>query len=137
MSVSAGRLILLGTAMVYAAVSVACGSVPTSEAQTVAPAHVQGGAWFVQTGCTSCHSISVYGIWNPAATAPDLSIAVDDVPKRFGRSLEDFLREPTGTMALVLSSRIPLTARERTVAIEKLKEANRLHHASGTPMPSH
>ena len=40
-------------------------------------------------------------------------------------------------MALVLSSRIPLTAQERAVAIEKLKEANRLYHASGAPMPSH
>jgi hypothetical protein len=137
MSVSAGRLILLGTATVFAAVSVACDLVPTSEAQTIAPAHVQGGAWFVQSGCTSCHSISVYGVWNPSAMAPDLSIAVDDVPKRFGRSLEEFLREPTGTMAMVLSSRIPLTDRDRTVAIDKLKEANRLHHTAGAPMPSH
>ena len=137
MSVATGRLMVLCTAMAYAALAVACASVPASEAHTVAPAHVQGGAWFVQTGCTACHSMSVYGIWNLAATAPDLSIAVDDVPKRFGRSLEDFLREPTGTMAMVLSSRIPLTDEERAVAIEKLKEANRLHHAAGAPMPSH
>jgi hypothetical protein len=38
------------------------------------------------------------------AIAVSLSLAVEDVPKRFGRSLEDFLHAPTGTMAMVLSS---------------------------------
>ena len=137
MSGAAGRLTVVGPALACAILAVACGSAPASEAWTVAPADVQGGAWFVQTGCTTCHSISVYGIWNPAATAPDLAIAVDDVPKRFGRSLEDFLREPTGTMAMVLSSRLPLTDDERAVAIGKLEEANRLYHGSGAPVPSH
>ena len=40
-------------------------------------------------------------------------------------------------VAAVMSSRIPLTAQELTVAIDKLKEANRLHHAPGAPVPSH
>ena len=63
----------------------------------------------MNTGCTACHSVSVYDIRSVPATGPDLSVAVEDVPKRFGRSLEDFLRAPTGTMAMVLSGRIPLT----------------------------
>ena len=137
MSVSVGRQMLLGTAMACAAISAARDAVPASEAHTVAPAHVQGGAL---VRADRVHELPLDlrdGICNPAPTVPDLSIAVDDVPKRFGHSLDNFLREPTGTMALVLSSRIPLTARERTVAIEKLKEANRLHHASATPLPSH
>lgn len=81
----------------------------------------------MQTGCTACHSVTVYGLWNPAVSAPDLSLAVVDVPKRFGRSLEDFLHAPTGTMAMVLSTRIQLDAGQRDLAIAKLKEAFALH----------
>jgi hypothetical protein len=104
-------------------------------------AHARGGDWFVQKGCTACHSISVYGVWNLAAQAPDLSLAVEDVPRRFGRPLEDFLREPTGTMAMVLSSRIRLSEADTRVAIEKLEEAYALHQRqramTGRPVSSH
>lgn len=111
-----------------------CAPVRTPEAQTIAAAHVQGGEWFKQTGCTACHSISAYGIWNMAAMGPDLSVAVEDVPKRFGRSLEDFLHAPTGTMAMVLSSRIPLTDADRDVAIARLHEAYRRHQGLSEPI---
>ena len=37
--------------------------------------------------------------------------------------LDDFLRKPTGTMAMVLSSRIVLSESDRQVAIERLQEA--------------
>ena len=117
-----------------------CASVSPSEARTAAGRHVGGGEWFVQTGCTACHSVTVYGLWNPAVSAPDLSIAVEDVPKRFGRSLEDFLRAPTGTMAMVLSSRIILTDSGRLLAIERLEEAYALHqhrNAVTRPVASH
>lgn len=80
------------------------------------------GAFFVRKGCIHCHSISSMGI-KAAKLAPDLSDAVDDVPRRFGRPLEDFLERPTGTMAMVLSSRIILTEQEKREAIEKLKLA--------------
>lgn len=119
----------------------ACGTVPASEARpVVAAAHVEGGDWFVQTGCTRCHSLSVYGIQNPGATAPDLSVAVEDVPRRFGRSLDDFFMSPTGTMAMVLDTAIPMTGEERRVAIEKLKEAYRHRQeaaGAGRPLASH
>ena len=98
-----------------------------AQAQTAAGPDVRGGEWFKQTGCTACHSISVHRVWNLAATAPDLSDAVDDVPRRFGVSLEEFLHAPTGTMAMVLSTRIPLTPAQRDLAIERLQEAYRLH----------
>jgi hypothetical protein len=127
-------------ALLIAVASTGCGAVSTSEAQPVAPATVAGRAWFVQTGCTACHSVSVYGLYNLTGNAPDLSVAVEDVPKRFGRSLEDFLRAPTGTMEMVLSSRISLTDRQRTVAIERLHEAYRQYKtAAGSTglMPSH
>jgi len=126
--------------IVLCAAGAGCASAAESAVQTVAPADVQRGEWFRQTGCTSCHSIGVYHLWNIAASGPDLSVAVEDVPKRFGRSLEDFLHAPTGTMAMVLSTRIPLTAAERDLAIEKLEEAYR-HHLLATgrvqPVASH
>jgi hypothetical protein len=114
-----------------------CGPVRTSEARpVVAPAHVPGGDWFVQTGCTKCHSVSVYGIHTLASTAPDLSIAVEDVPRRFGRDLDDFFTAPTGTMAMVLATAIPMTKEERLVAIAKLKEAyRRRQEATGAGPP--
>jgi hypothetical protein len=81
------------------------------------------GAWFVKTGCFVCHSISVYDVKSPAQIGPDLSTAVEDVQARFGRTLDDFLREPTGTMSVVLSRQIVLTAEEKAVAVAKLREA--------------
>ena len=123
---------LFVTTFACALTAAACAPVPLP-AQAVADQSVQGGEWFTQTGCTACHSISVYRILNIAAVGPDLSEAVEDVPKRFGRSLEDFLHAPTGTMAMVLSSRIPLTGAQRDVAIAKLHEAYRRHQ--GLPEP--
>lgn len=130
-------------AIFVAIVSSACASVSEAQAPyavTVAGPEVHGGEWFKQTGCTACHSMSVYRIWNLTAVGPDLSIAVEDVPRRFGMSLDEFLQAPTGTMAMVLSSRIPLTPDQRVMAIGKLKEAYREHQeASGVvrPMASH
>jgi hypothetical protein len=77
----------------------------------------------VKTGCFVCHSISVYGVRSPAQIGPDLSTAVEDVQTRFGRTIDDFIREPTGTMSVVLSRQIVLTPDEKQVAIGKLREA--------------
>jgi cytochrome c2 len=81
------------------------------------------GAWFVKTGCFVCHSISALGVKSPAQIGPDLSIAVEDVQSRFGRTVDDFLRAPTGTMAVVLSRQIILSPEEKAVAVQKLREA--------------
>jgi cbb3-type cytochrome oxidase cytochrome c subunit len=81
------------------------------------------GAWFVQTGCFVCHSISSLGVRSPAQIGPDLSTAVEDTQTRFGRTIDDFLREPTGTMAVVLSRQIVLTPEQKAVAVQKLREA--------------
>ena len=117
-----------------------CAAVSSAETHTAAAAHARERDWFVKTGCTACHSISVYDIRSVTAMGPDLSVAVEDVPKRFGRSLEEFLRAPTGTMAMVLSGRIPLTDQERAVAAEKLRDAYRHHQelsGAGRPAASH
>jgi hypothetical protein len=53
-------------------------------------------------------------------------MAVADVQSRFGRTLDDFLAKPTGTMSVVLSTMITLTDEERAEAIEKLRHAYEL-----------
>lgn len=102
------------------------------------------GAWFVKTGCFICHSLSVYGVRSPAQIGPDLSTAVEDVQSRFGRTLDDFIREPSGTMAVVLSRQIVLSPEEKKVAVEKLRAAFAEHQrrraageASAASAPSH
>mgnify|MGYP000868173597 FL=1 len=85
------------------------------------------GAWFVSTGCFVCHSISVFGVKSPAQIGPDLSNAVEDVQSRFGRTLDDFLEAPTGTMSVVLSRQIVLTPEQKQIAVQKLREAFELY----------
>jgi cbb3-type cytochrome oxidase cytochrome c subunit len=81
------------------------------------------GAWFVKTGCFVCHSIQALGVKSPAQIGPDLSNAVEDVQSRFGRTVDDFLAAPTGTMSVVLSRQIILSPAEKAVAVEKLRDA--------------
>ena len=81
------------------------------------------GAWFVKTGCFVCHSIAALGVRSPAQIGPDLSTAVEDTQSRFGRTVDDFLAAPTGTMSVVLSRQIILSKEEKSVAVQKLREA--------------
>jgi cytochrome c2 len=81
------------------------------------------GAFFVKKSCFICHSVSTLGIESAAKIGPDLSEAVVDVQSRFGKTLEDFLANPTGTMSVVLSTQIQLTDAEKREAVEKLKIA--------------
>jgi cytochrome c2 len=103
--------------------------VPRTDPQTAAEAAAEEqmksgpGAWFVQTGCFVCHSVSVFGVKAPAQIGPDLSMAVEDVQARFGRTLDDFLDAPTGTMAVVLSRQIILTPEQKKTAVELLRKA--------------
>ncbi len=81
------------------------------------------GAFFVRKGCFVCHSVSTLGIDAAAQIGPDLALAVEDVQARFGRTLDDFLARPTGTMEVVLSTMITLSPEERGEAIARLREA--------------
>lgn len=93
------------------------------------------GAFFVKKNCTSCHSISAFGI-KTANFGPDLSTAVVDTERRFGKSLTEFLHNPNGTMSIVLSSRIPLTEAEKQEAIRLLRIAyQRKLEQTGTLQP--
>jgi cytochrome c2 len=93
------------------------------------------GAWFVTTGCSTCHSVSVYGVKSPSNIGPDLSIAVEDVQSRFGRTVDDFLASPTGTMSVVLSRQIVLTPEQKQVAVQKLREAFAEHQKQKAAKP--
>lgn len=84
------------------------------------------GSFFVKKSCFVCHSVSTLGIEAAAQIGPDLSLAVQDVQSRFGRTLEEFLAKPTGTMEVVLSTMITLTPEERNEAIAKLRMAYEL-----------
>jgi cytochrome c2 len=81
------------------------------------------GAFFVTHRCFVCHSVSTLGVESAAKIGPDLAEAVVDVQSRFGKTLEDFLANPTGTMSVVLSTQIHLTEADKREAIEKLKLA--------------
>jgi cytochrome c2 len=81
------------------------------------------GAFFVNKGCFACHSVESLGVASASKIGPDLSDAVVDVQSRFGKTLEDFLNNPTGTMAVVLSTQIKLSDEEKQEAVAKLKIA--------------
>jgi cytochrome c1 len=101
--------------------------VPTKEEKEKEERMSKGpGAFFVKKNCFVCHSVSALGIDAAAQIGPDLSFAVTDVQSRFGRTLDDFLARPTGTMEVVLSTMITLTESERKEAIDKIRLAYEL-----------
>lgn len=101
------------------------GDFPTPEEQAKEQQMLTGeGAFFVKHTCFVCHDVSTLGIESATKIGPDLAKAVTDVSARFGRPLDDFLMNPTGTMSVVLATQIHLTTDERHEAIAKLKIAN-------------
>jgi cytochrome c1 len=106
--------------------------VPTAEEKEKEERMKSGpGAFFVKKNCFVCHSVSTLGIEAAAQIGPDLALAVTDVQSRFGRTLDDFLAKPTGTMEVVLSTMITWTPEERKEAIEKLRLAYELKQKQG------
>lgn len=77
---------------------------------------------FVVKGCPQCHSIGALGVKSLTEVGPDLTLAYEDVGSRFGVKLEEFLKNPTGTMMVVLNSQIQLSETERDSIIHILKE---------------
>jgi hypothetical protein len=87
----------------------------------------------VETGCFACHSVSVYGVKSYSQMGPDLSLAQEDVEKRFGRKLDEFWHDPNGTMTMVRTQLIKMSPEEEAVGLAKLKEAYEAHKKSGKP----
>jgi mono/diheme cytochrome c family protein len=109
--------------------------VPTAEEAADAERMQAGpGAWFVRTGCSACHAVMALGVRSASQIGPDLSPAVDEVRKRFGQSVEDFLAAPTGTMAVVLSRQIILGREQKAAAVEQLRAAFAEYQRLQTPV---
>lgn len=81
------------------------------------------GEIFVTRGCIQCHRITAYDL-KGGVTGPDLSIAYHDVPDRFGKTLEEFLWEPEGTMGEIIPGR-GVTDEEKKKILELLTKAAR------------
>lgn len=94
-----------------------------AQAKEIDVARSGPGGWFVEKGCFACHAVSVYGVKSYTQIGPDLSTAVDDVQSRFGKSIDEFWKDPMGTMMMVRSDLIKLTPEEEALALEKLKQA--------------
>jgi cytochrome c551/c552 len=109
------KLLLLTITITAGAALIACGG--SSEM-------AEGKAFFQAKGCTECHSVTTFGLESQNKSGPDLADAYTDVQKRFGTSLENFLKNPTGTMQMVLKDKIKLTDEEQRKVIELLKYAH-------------
>ncbi len=94
------------------------------------------GAWFVKTGCAACHAVASLPVKSLSQSGPDLSPAVAEVRDRFGRSIEEFLAKPTGTMAVVLSRQIILTREQKAAAVEQLRAAFAEYQRQQSPAPA-
>lgn len=112
--ITLSKVFLLALTIVAGIAMIACGG--SNEM-------AEGKAFFQAKGCTECHSVSTFGLESQNKSGPDLAEAYTDVQKRFGTSLENFLKNPTGTMQMVLTSKIKLTDEEKRKTIELLKYA--------------
>lgn len=81
------------------------------------------GRFFVEKTCFVCHSVKALDVISPTNIGPDLTLAPDDVVKRFGVPLEQFLTHPKSTMQIVLSTQIKLSPEEVQQAITLIKQA--------------
>jgi hypothetical protein len=106
-----------------------------AQADEIEKSRTGPGGFFVEKGCFGCHHVSVYGVKSYASIGPDLSLAQEDVEKRFGKKLEDFWKAPVGTMMIVRTQLIKMTPEEEKEALEHLRTAYADHQkakASGT-----
>jgi cytochrome c551/c552 len=110
-----GKVTLLLLTITAGAILIGCGG--SSEM-------AEGKAFFQGKGCTECHAVSTFGLDSQNKSGPDLADAYTDVQKRFGTSLENFLKNPTGTMQMVLKDKIKLTDDEKRKVVELLKYAH-------------
>lgn len=110
---------------------------PTEEEKQKEQQMLSGpGSFFVKKTCFICHDITSLGVESATKIGPDLALAYSDVQSRFGRTLEDFLKAPTGTMSVVLSTQIHLTDAEKAQAIELLKHAYELKQQEKKKTPT-
>jgi cytochrome c2 len=96
---------------------------PEEERRLAAEMEKGPGAWFVRTGCYSCHPVAVFGVRSPTPIGPDLSTAADDTERRFSLPIDVFVRNPVGTMRAVFSRQFMLSPAQKDEAIRQLRAA--------------
>ncbi|MFP7298527.1 cytochrome C [Neobacillus niacini] len=74
-------------------------------------------------GCLGCHAVDMLGL-DGGATGPDLSKAFTEVEGKHGKSLDEFLKEPTSAVMSSVIGGSPLTDEERTQVLDMLKQAS-------------
>lgn len=74
-------------------------------------------------GCLGCHAVDKLGL-EGGATGPDLSKAFTEVEGKHGKSIEEFLKEPTSAVMSSVIGGSPLTDEERTQVLDMLKQAS-------------
>ncbi|GFN22835.1 cytochrome C [Thermanaeromonas sp. C210] len=109
---------------------------PESEAgeSTAATGEQKEAEIFTTLGCIQCHKVSAYNV-KGGETGPDLSNAYHNVPARYGKTLEEFLWNPEGTMAEILRGR-EITDEEKTIILELLTRVAEGGPDEGAPAPT-
>jgi cytochrome c551/c552 len=74
-------------------------------------------------GCLGCHAVDSLGL-EGGATGPDLSKAFTDVEGKHGKTIDEFLKEPTSAVMSSVIGGSPLTDEERTQVLDMLKQAS-------------
>ena len=95
---------------------------PLIAMQSEAARHDPRAQIFLTKGCPQCHAITKLQVVSPTNVGPDLSLAFHDVRQRFNTSLDSFLASPTGTMQIVCSAQIKLSAAERDSIFHLLRD---------------
>ncbi|TQS74862.1 cytochrome C [Ornithinibacillus gellani] len=75
-----------------------------------------------RNNCLSCHAVESIGV-EGGTTGPDLSKAFQDVEGKHGKSLDEFLQEPTSAVMSTVIGDNPLSDEERTEIIKVLQKA--------------
>jgi hypothetical protein len=83
-----------------------------------------GRAVFYNSGCVKCHNIKVLNV-KGGHVGPDLSDAYSNVKKVYKKGVNDFLKNPTGTMYFALMFN-HLSREDRKIIVGELKKAQML-----------
>lgn len=83
-----------------------------------------GRAIFYNLGCVKCHNIRVLNV-KGGHVGPDLSDAYSNVEKVYREDVNDFLKNPTGTMYFALMFN-HLNGKDRKIIVKELKKAQML-----------
>nr|WP_263324094.1 cytochrome C [Neobacillus sp. Marseille-Q6967] len=74
-------------------------------------------------GCLGCHAVESLGLQG-GATGPDLSKAFENVEGKHGKSINEFLKEPTSAVMSSVIDGNPLTDEERQQVLDLLQQAS-------------